>query len=81
MASAARSSCATQPEISWPRVSGVASMQVRAADLHDVGEGLALVRERVAQLRHAREQVSLDRLDGGDVHGRREGVVRRLRTC
>ena len=54
-------------------------LQVRAADLDDVGERLGLLVERVAQLLHARDQVVLDLLDGGDVHRGRVRVVGRLR--
>ena len=53
--------------------------QVRPADLDDVGPRLGLVRQRVAQRPHRREQGADDLLGRGDVHGGREGVVRRLR--
>ena len=54
-------------------------LQVRAADLDDVGELLGLRRERVAQARHRRDQLVHDLLGRGDVHRGRERVVRRLR--
>ena len=53
-------------------------LQVRAANLDDVGELLGLRVERVAKDLDVRQQVVLEDLDGGDVHGGRERVVRRL---
>ena len=53
-------------------------LQVRAANLDDVGELLGLGVERVAKDLDVRQQVVLEDLDGGDVHGGRERVVRRL---
>ena len=47
-------------------------------DLDDLGELAGLVVERVPQLLQGGEEPVLDLLGGGDVHGRREGVVRRL---
>ena len=47
---------------------------------HDhVGVGGGLGPERVAQRLDRRDHRALDLLDGGDVHDRREGIVRRLR--
>ena len=51
---------------------------VGAADLDDLGERLRLVVERVPELLQGRDQAVVDFLGGGDVHGRRERVVRRL---
>ena len=53
-------------------------LQVGAADLDDVGERRGLRGERVAQGRDRRQQPRRERLDRGDVHRRREDVVRRL---
>ena len=52
--------------------------QMRPPDQHDVGKGAAALGERVAQLGDGRQQPARDRLDRGDVHDRRERVVRRL---
>ena len=53
-------------------------LQVRAADLDDVGVRLGLGRQRVAQLPDRRQQHVLELLDHRDVHRGREGVVGRL---
>ena len=53
--------------------------QVGPADLGDPGEGLGLGGERVAQAPHRGQQARGQLLGGGDVHGRREGVVGGLR--
>ena len=53
-------------------------LQVRAADLDDGGEGIGLLRERGAQRRERREQTMDDAVDGRDIHGGGEDVVRRL---
>ena len=54
-------------------------LEVRAADLDDVGKGGGFGVERVAEFFHGRDE-GLDDLAGrGDGHRRREGVVRRLR--
>ncbi len=52
--------------------------QVRAADLDDRIEGFGLVRERLSQLFHRRDQPGFHGLDGRDVHRRGEDVVGRL---
>ena len=54
--------------------------QVRAADLDDLRERVALVRKRLLQRRRGRQQALAQRRDGSDVHGRREGVVGGLRA-
>ncbi len=53
-------------------------LQMRAADFHDVRERLRFGVERRAERGHARPQVMHDLFGGGDVHRRRERVVRRL---
>ena len=53
--------------------------QVGAPDFGDVGVGDFLLVQRVAQRRHRRQQPVHDLLGRRDVHGGREGVVRRLR--
>ena len=50
-------------------------LQMGAADLHDVREGLGLRVKRVAQVTHVRDDLVLQRLHRGHVHGRREDVV------
>ncbi|MDT0469747.1 hypothetical protein RM764_43630 [Streptomyces sp. DSM 41699] len=50
-------------------------LQVGAADLHHVVPLLCLVLDGVLQRPHAGQQVLVDLLDRGDVHGRGEGVV------
>ena len=58
----------------WRRI-----LQVGATDLHDVPPFVGLSGDRVVQRLHGREQ-PLPRVDGGgDVHGRGERVVGRLR--
>jgi hypothetical protein len=52
---------------------------VRPPDLHDVSPRPRLLADRVTQLRHRGDQAPLHIDRGGDMHGRREGVVRRLR--
>ena len=54
-------------------------LEVGSADLDDVAELLGLGGERVAQRSDRRDQPVHDLFGGGDVHGRRERVVRRLR--
>lgn len=49
-----------------------------AADLHDRLERLGLFGERPSQMRKRRQELGRDFLDCGDMHGSREGVVRRL---
>ena len=51
---------------------------VGAADLDDVGEGLGLHLQRGVQVLQRRHHVAGHLLGGGDVHGRRIGVVGRL---
>ena len=53
--------------------------QVRAPDLHDVRERLALLRDRRAEARDRRHEPMRDARGRRDVHHRREHVVRRLR--
>ena len=53
-------------------------LQVGAADLHEVGVLLLQTEEDIAKQPHRRQQPPVDHLDGGDVHRRRECVVRRL---
>ena len=72
------SSCAAQPEITWPSVSGVASCRWVRPTITTSRVRLGLGGERVAQRVHRREQHVRHLLDGGDVHDGRERVVRRL---
>jgi hypothetical protein len=51
---------------------------VGAADLDDVVPLLRLCGNRITQLLHCRNQPLLHIDSGRDIHGRREGVVRRL---
>ena len=51
---------------------------MRAADLDDVVEGGGLGGERILQMLERRQQTAMDLLGRRDVHGGREGVVRRL---
>ena len=53
--------------------------QVGAADLGDAGEGVGLGGQGVPQVADRGQQPVGDLLHRGDVHGRREGVVGRLR--
>ena len=53
-------------------------LQMRAADLDDVGKGLGLRRQRRLERGQRRQQAARHRLGRGDVHRRREDVVRRL---
>ena len=53
-------------------------LQMRAADLHDLAELLALPGERVAQEPQRRDELVDDGRDRGDVHGGGKHVVRRL---
>ena len=55
-------------------------LQVRAADLDDVGERARLAVQHVAQRRDRGNQARDDLADRGQVHGRRERVVGRLRA-
>ena len=55
-------------------------LQMGAADLDDIAECRRLRRECVAQQSHRRLELLFDRQHGGDVHGGRECVVRRLTT-
>jgi hypothetical protein len=48
------------------------------AGLVDRLERLGLVGERPSQMRKRRQELGCDLLDCGDMHGSREGVVRRL---
>ena len=52
--------------------------QVRAADHHDVGKGVRLGSQRVAQCAHCRQELLVYQVDRRDVHHRRKRVVRRL---
>ena len=53
-------------------------LQVRAPDLDQRAERVALLSQRVAQRLHRRQEIVLDRARGGDVHGGGKHVVRRL---
>ena len=53
--------------------------QVRAADLDDRRERVALGRQRLLQPRRSRQQAPAQRRRGGHVHGGGKGVVGRLR--
>ena len=53
-------------------------LEMRAADLHDVRPAIRLPLDRLGELRRLRQQQRVDRLERGDVHCRREGVVRGL---
>ncbi len=52
--------------------------QVRPPDLDELAKRLGLLGQRVAQHSDRRDQPAAKRLDGGDVHGGRKHVVRRL---
>ena len=54
-------------------------MQVRAPNLDDIFKLLRLRGNRIVETLHRRNQVLLHRGGRGNVHGCREGVVRRLR--
>ena len=53
-------------------------LQMRAADHHDMGESLRLGVQRVAQLSDGRQKPRPDLAHRGDMHDRREHVIRRL---
>ena len=53
--------------------------EVRAAGLHDALEPALLAAERLGQVLEGRHQLDRDAPGGGEVDGRREHVVRRLR--
>ena len=53
-------------------------LEMGAADLDDVGEGFRLVVEGAVKVAQRRQQARFDLARRGDVHGGREGVVRRL---
>ena len=53
-------------------------LQVRAADLDDVGEGFGLVVEGAVQVAKRRQEAVVDLARRGDVHGGRKRVVRGL---
>ena len=56
---------------------GSGVLGVGAADLDDVGELLALGRQRLVQVLQRRHDAAGHLLGAGDVHGLRIGVVRR----
>ncbi len=74
----ASSSCATQPPITWPSVTGVASIRcvrpimTTSTNARDFASSVA----RSARAAGSRSRVEL--LDGRDVHDSRKRVVRRL---
>ena len=75
-----RSSRLTQPENSWPTVSGVASCKCVRPILTMPANSLRFGVQGVAQLSSPRAARCLRRLRGrGNVHGRGKRVVRRLR--
>ena len=68
----ASSSCATQPEITWPSVTGVASCRCVRPSMTTSANARALRVERRAQLRDRGQQRAVELLDRRDVHHRRE---------
>ena len=53
-------------------------LEMRPADHHNMGKGLRLGVERIAQLGNGRQQRGPDPLHRGDMHDGREHVIRRL---
>ena len=78
--SISRSSSETQPEISWPTVSGVASCRCVRPILTTSANSLALASRRRASALTAGIS-ALDLLGGGDVHRRRETCRSKTATC
>ena len=50
-------------------------LQMRAADLDDLVEGLRLGIESISQLGQGRDEILADLKDGSNVHGSREGII------
>ena len=73
---------AVSPNFGWefkPKGDGSGILQVGAADLDDLGELEGLGMKGVSELLHRGNKVLTNDRDGGNIHRRGEGVVRRLR--